>query len=417
METKPKILTVSADPRLAEEVHSAFGEAAGVRPLLSSAADHRQAVEAVRTRRPDLVLVEMEADLRRLHSFVDEVHAHSPESVVVAVFHPSLFSGDGSESSVLIEAMRVGVRDFLHRPISTADAQQLLGRLRRMATPDAPRTTGRVVAFVANKGGVGKSTLSTNVAVGLAMRHPNKVLLIDCSIQMGVCAPMLDLEPTTTITDAARQKLRLDERLLRELAVHHDKSSLDLLACPVNAVDATEVDEDVISRVLMLARRSYEYVVVDTFPMVDPVLMAILDLSESVYVLTESTVPVLRGAVRMVELLEQLGVTRSRRKLVLNRYSNFAGNLKPADVAARFKQPVDFLIPYEKKLLIAANLGVPYMLNVGRFSKFGNAMKQLIDDVERRSEAAALNPAPAAAPVRDSTEPDADFSPTAQVPA
>ena len=396
MDTKPKILIVSGDARLVPEVQAACAAAAGggsvgVRPAFTHAADLRTGAEAVRSRRPAIALVEIDdaeisGGLRRLRAFVDEATAASPETAVVAVFHPSIFGGgDHSESAVLIEAIRAGVRDFLRRPVSTPDVSQLFDRLTRQAAAGPARAAaaaaGKVVAFVANKGGVGKSSLSTNAAVALGMRHPGRVLLVDLSIQMGVCGPMLDLDPPTTVTDAARQRDRLDEQLLRQLAVPH-KSGVHLLACPTDALEASEIDEDLITRVLTLARRTYDYVVVDTFPMVDAVMMAVIDLSELVYVVAESTVPVLRGAVKMMELLDHLAVPKDRRRLVLNRYSNFAGNLRPADVAAKFKQPVDHVVAYEKKLLISANLGVPFMMTAGRFSPFAKAMRAIVEEIE-----------------------------------
>jgi hypothetical protein len=112
-------------------------------------------------------------------------------------------------------ALRSGVRDFLRRPLSPEDVRQLLGRMERFAAH--PTTSiGKVVALISNKGGVGKSMLSVNIAAELGRRNPGQVLLIDASLQMGVCASMLDLEPTTTLTDAAHQRDRLDQRLIRE---------------------------------------------------------------------------------------------------------------------------------------------------------------------------------------------------------
>ena len=71
---------------------------------------------------------------------------------------------------------------------------------------------------------------------------PEKVLLIDASLQMGVCASMLDLKPATTMTDAYHERDRLDETLLRQLATPHD-CGLHLLAAPADAVEAAYIDE------------------------------------------------------------------------------------------------------------------------------------------------------------------------------
>jgi Flp pilus assembly CpaE family ATPase len=76
--------------------------------------------------------------------------------------------------------------------------------------PSKAPSLGRIVAFESNKGGVGKSTLAVNIACGLAERHPDRVLLVDASFQMGACASMLDLQPPTSMADAHRERQRLD---------------------------------------------------------------------------------------------------------------------------------------------------------------------------------------------------------------
>src|SRR5262249_20610635 len=142
-----------------------------------------------------------------------------------------------------------------------------------------------------------------NVACGLAQRHPEQVLLIDASIQMGVAAALLDLKPATTLTDAIRERDRLDETLLRQVAVPHS-SGLHLLAAPADAVEAAEIDDEAMSRILTLARRAYDFVFVDTFPMLDQVMMAVLDVSDRAYIVLESVVPTVLGIVRLLRLLE-----------------------------------------------------------------------------------------------------------------
>jgi pilus assembly protein CpaE len=329
----------------------------------------------------------MTADLRQLKAFADEAAAASPETLLAAAFRPDVFGPDVSESAILIEALRAGVRDFLRRPLSRADLEQLLDRP-DPRTHAAPARFGRVLSFVSNKGGVGKSTLAVNVACGLAGRAPDRVLLIDASLQLGTCASLLDLHPAASLTDAARERDRLDEVLLRQFATRH-ACGLHLLAAPASAVEATAIDDEVMARVLTLARRAYDYVLVDTFPMLDRVVMAVLDLSDLIYVVLESVVPTLLGAARLVELLDGLGLPSERQRVVLNRYSNFAGNLRPADVAERLGRRVDYLVPYQKKLVIAANVGRPFVLGAHTWFGLGKALRRMVEDIVK------LAPAPA----------------------
>ncbi|HEX4147757.1 MAG TPA: AAA family ATPase, partial [Pirellulales bacterium] len=279
-----------------------------------------------------------------------------------------------------IEAIRFGVRDFLRRPLSRNDVEQLLTRLDERRTHDN-RAQGKMVAMMSNKGGVGKSTLAVNAACGLAQRYPGQVLLVDLSLQMGVCASMLDLEPDTSLINAVRERNRLDETLIRQLAVPHE-SGLHLLAAPANAVEGAEVDDEMVTRILMLARRAYDFVVVDTFPVVDRVVMAVLDLSDRVYVVLENVVPSLLNGRKLLELFDGLGCPSHRRRIVLNRYTTTAGCLKASEVAMQLGCDVDYVIPFDRKALLAANTGQPFVLTAGRFSSLGRATRALVEDLD-----------------------------------
>ncbi len=374
------ILVVGSDTRLRSEFEAALGGVKGIRAVTHYVPDYRHGIEAARSRRPDLICAEIQSDVGRLKSFAEEVGVSSPESIVVALYGRDAFHADESDN-VVIEAMRANVRDFLRRPLSSAELGQLLDRLSRQ--PEARSSqVGTIVSFVSNKGGVGKSTLSTNTAAALARRHPNRVLLIDASIQLGVCNFMLNLNPKTSIVDVVRERDRLDETLIRQLAAVHS-SGLHLLAAPTDAVEASEIEDESIARILQLARRSYDFVVVDTFALLDGVVMSILDVTDMIFQVLAGTVPSVVGGFRFRQVLEGLGLPRERLRLVLNQnYPSFTGNLRPSDVTERLNLPLDHVFPYQKKILEAQNAGQPYILGAGRYFGFGKAMSKLVDEIE-----------------------------------
>ena len=151
-------------------------------------------MEAIRSRPPALVLMPFGDDPRDVSKVARELSVMQPAVPLAAIFRPNGFRDNVSESSVLIDALRAGVRDFLRRPISTTELRTLIDNVTHNSTAEpafGTQTFGRVISFISNKGGVGKSTMAVNTAVGLALRHPGRVLLIDASLQMGVAAALL----------------------------------------------------------------------------------------------------------------------------------------------------------------------------------------------------------------------------------
>ena len=373
------VLIVTSNPQLQDELEVALDALGDAAPRHQVIDNRARAIQLMRNRSPSLLLVEMSQDLEDLRTFIQETAVVSPLTTVAAVFMTETFDEDVSESDLIIQAMRAGVKDFLRRPVSTNDLARLLeeaGNKKELPTHD----NCRVVTFISNKGGVGKSTLAVNTAVGLALRHPERVLLIDASLQMGVAAPMLDLVDAPTLTDAARERDRLDSTMLRQLATRHE-SGLHVLPAPVDAIDAAEVDDELMTRVITLARPSYDYIVLDTFPLFDRVIVAMLDMSDRVFVVTENVVPTLLGAVRLVDVLDRIGLPEEKQSIVLNRFTSIAGSLSAEDVANRLQRPIDHIVPYEKRIITSANTGDPFVMQSLRFNKARRAIDDLIDRV------------------------------------
>ena len=388
MAISTNVVVLCTDTRMREEMESALGSLTQYRAAGYFAENLHEVIKAVRNRRPRLVIVEIGPNLADVKALADELSAVAPDTAMAGAILPEVYSAAGSESTLLLAAVRAGVKDFLRRPVSSTELGDLLGRVLKSGAGRGGAALGKIVTFVSNKGGVGKSTLAVNAACGLALRHPERVLLIDLSIQMGVCASMLDMRPPATVTDAIRQRDRLDETLLRQVATVHS-SGLHLLAAPPGAVEAAEIDDESVIRLLTLARRAYDFVVVDTFPMIDRVMLAVLDLSDRAYVVVENVVPTLLGAIKFVELLDGLGVDRARQRVVLNRFTSLPGSLPAADVAQRLGRDVDFVLPADKHVVIAANAGEPYVMRASRWFGYGPPLRRLVADLDTLGTAAA----------------------------
>jgi pilus assembly protein CpaE len=381
------VLVISHDSQMRDELDQALRSLSGTRPVVHFANDFLQAVESARSRCPHFAFLEMTGDMDAFRSLAAEIAAVSPTTVLVGMYRPDAFPADFwddmASGSLFVQAIRAGVRDVLRRPVSRGDLEQLFNRIGTVPRDPSirPARLGTIVSTISNKGGVGKSTTAINVAMRLAQRHPRRVLLVDCSLQMGVCASMLDLQPRTTILDAVRERRRLDETLVRQLALPH-RAGLDLLAAPPDAVSATEIDDEMVSHILTLARRVYDYVVVDTFPLLDRVVMSVLDLSDLVYMVLDNVVPTVLSLQQLVKLLDGLDYDASRQRVVINRYARAAGNPTLDDVAAQLGRPIAHVMPLDNRAMIAANTGIPFALQPRRWSRLEKGLQGIVDEIE-----------------------------------
>lgn len=385
-DTTFQIVIAGKSPAVFEEFRHALQGVPGSNRVVHTCQSNAEAIEVAVRCGCQVICVELASSRQRaeLRRFAAEVKRVLPGALVVVYYDPARMPEGGLESSALIDLMRGNISDFLMRPFAALELRQLFDRISSSSIA-ASDFRAPMVAFVSNKGGVGKSTLAVNTACALAQRHPGKVLLIDASLQLGTCAIMLSLVPGTSIVDAARERDRLDETLLRQIAVTHE-CGLDLLAAPDDALSATVVDESALSLILQVAKRAYEFVVVDTFPILDTNVISILDASNLAYVVTNGTVASLAGTMRLLPVMRSIGYSPSRTRILLNRnFDKYPARLSDGMVEERLETRLDGRFPFQNGLLKASNLGRPYAIGARRWLGFGRAVQKLVREVEALS--------------------------------
>ena len=374
------VLLLAETPDLVAEWRDATAPLVEPRPLVHTAPNAARLVAEARNRAPDLVVVPLPQGHDQLHRLAQELRAAAPNAALLGCVDRSAFASGDAEADHLLVALRLGFADVLRRPLSRDELTASLARIVPGRTPaPAASAKGLVTSFVSNKGGVGKTTLAVNLACELAQRAPHRVLLVDAALQLGLCAAMLDIVPHATLTDVVGQLDRLDATLLRQFTVEHE-SGLHLLAGPPDAVAAARVDEQHLARVLGVARETFDHVVVDTFPILDAIALAVLDRSDLVFQVVAPTVPAVLGATQLLKVLEQVGVETARQRLIVNgAIPPHAGALQPRDVADRLGRAVDLVVPFSRAAVTACNTGRPVVRSIARWRSFRRSLRSLAD--------------------------------------
>ena len=315
--------------------------------------------------------------------------AGAPRVVLVSEAGPDL----------ALEALRAGVFDLVHPGIGAAELGVVLFRAAaaQPAVPhlvgpgDVPAPRGRVISVVSSKGGVGKTTLSTNIAVGLALHAPQSVVLVDLDVQFGDVASALNLSPEYSLADAVSSAASHDSMVLKTFLTRHE-TGLYVLAAPESPAAADGITGADVERVLSMLAAEFAFVVVDTAPGLSEHTLAALDRTTDPVLLTSLDVPGLRGLRKEVDTLNELGMLTDARRLVVNFVDPRSG-LGLADVEATIGARVDVALPRSRSVPSSVNVGVP-LLQAGGSDKTTKQLRTLVKSLLAGSAVAKAAPQP-----------------------
>ncbi|MCL1594193.1 MAG: AAA family ATPase [Actinomycetia bacterium] len=305
---------------------------------------------------PDVISIGPNVPVDLALDITREIEVERPEIGVILIAEPS--------PDLWERALHAGARDVLDptatdeqirtaftRIIETAD------RRRRNLAVDAgvPDSVGRVITVVSPKGGVGKTTLATNVAVAIAANSVGRVALVDLDLQFGDVGNSLGLDPENTIADLAKIPGGVTATSLKVFMTRRDEN-LYALCAPMSP--AEEVPEAIVARTIRILADDFEQVIVDTSAGLSEATLSAIDLSTDLVFLCDLSASALRGLRKVIDVLEDLGVSGANRYFVLNRADSRAG-ISVADAAAIVGMNVDVEIPASEAVARAMNFGHP----------------------------------------------------------
>lgn len=292
-------------------------------------------------------------------AFAAHQRLHRPALGVVLLRHQV-------DLDVLAEAIRAGVREVvaIAEPAAVDDAcarsLQLSHQL-GAAVPGAEPTQARIVTVFAGKGGVGKSTVATNLAATLADGGRRRVLLIDLDLQFGDIGILLQLVPEHGFADAIAMAGRLDTEALRSLITPY-RPGMDVLLAPAGPAEGDHVSRDLVREVLAVARSAYDFIVVDTAPYVSDQLLTALDVTDWFVLVVTPDLPTLKNVRLALEMFDLLDYPRERRLMLLNRADSEVG-LSVADIEKAVGSAMSVLMPSSRDVPMSVNRGVPLSID------------------------------------------------------
>ncbi len=349
-------------------------------PLLNYE-ETRALVEALTSKHPDLGVIVVREQRSDLEDWVDELTLH-------AVLSPN--ATDDTTIALLdrladwlVANNKADAEDFAAPPAPEIDEPSagdilevvLHGTPAEAGEPEpepepepkpdaplwefAPLESGQpteAIAVVAPKGGQGKTTISVNLAAGLAKIAPNSVVLVDGDLQFGDITAALDLTPEGTIAEATADAAA-DELILKTTLTHHD-GGFFVVASAASPELGDTISPEAIARLIEQLRGIFRFVVIDTTPGLGEHSLVILEHVTDAIFVSNLGVPALRGLRTEMEVLRTLGLLPANRRIVVNQTEKNVG-LTIKDAEQIIGAPVDIDVPRSSAVMLASNKGVP----------------------------------------------------------
>ncbi len=300
----------------------------------------------------DLLIADLDPNPTVILECLKQLRSVAPEVQIFAI-------SNQTDGSVVLSAMRAGIKEYLLKPLSPEEFEQAIGRIE--GTQVRGKEPGKLISMMGSAGGVGCTTIATNLAVELAdLTGPDrKVALVDLDFRFGHVATLLDVHGQFTVADLCSTPEQLDPQMVMKALIKHE-SGLYVLRRPHSFAQAEMITAAHCANVLTTLQEMCAYVVVDGPTRHDPGGRSVLDAADYVFLILQLLVTSVRNTDRMIQELAVQGFNTDRVSFICNRMGKDSAHLEVDQVETILNRKVFFSIAEDWKSVSASvNIGQP----------------------------------------------------------
>ena len=360
MARNPRVIVIDQDPTSRADVQKMLALSGFA--VLGEAGYGIEAVALAKATEPDVVIISIEEPTVRALQTVQALIDLLPQSPVVA--YSSI-----RDSASMRKAMLAGVKDYLSTPLKEEELVQsihtVLGleekrRARIAGELDEPVACGIVITVFGAKGGIGKTTISTNLATALVQKANQSVVVVDMDTRFGDVAILMDIPVERSIADLAIPEEEITKELVQECIYVHN-TGVAVLPAPSHPTDWRNIHAGHVERVVMLLSQMYDYVILDTPGTFNDIVARSLEMASLVLLLATVDLASLKDTLLAIDMLRSWNFPEEKLKLIINS-TNEASNAQPQEVKRMLGRDVFWIVPYDRNISTATHLGMPVVV-------------------------------------------------------
>ena len=309
---------------------------------------------------PSLVLVGVEDPPARALQTIESLAELLPDAQIVAY-------SSSTDAEAARRAVVAGARDYLTKPLKIDEvvkalhavlAQQERRRALLSGDPGAgPRSAGMVITVFGAKGGIGKTTLSTNLATAFVAMNAGSAVVVDIDTIFGDAAMMFDVPVTASLVDAASKVDELDRESLGGSLAQH-QSGVRVLWTPYEPTDWRDVSPDAVDKIITVLAQTHDFVVLDCPATFTDLVAVALEKATVVLLMTSLDITSIKNTGTALKLLSGGMDNEEKIKLVIN-HATSTNSVGEGDVSRVLGREVFWSIPHDEELGSSVQLGAP----------------------------------------------------------
>ncbi len=367
-----KVLIVDDIPETRDHLSRLLGLEREI-DVAGTAGSGEQAIQLSMEMRPDIIVMDINMPGMDGIDAAEVISQRLPNSPII------MMSVHG-EAEQLKRAMLAGAREFLVKPFSGDEFatsikrvhERELGRRDQLqasvgmttTTPNEGGSTDdhQIIAVFSPKGGAGRTTLATNLALALKRETNQRVALVDANLQFGDVGVLLNLNPKNRSVVDAVEGGDPDRDIVESVMVDHS-TGIRVLLAPPSPEGADLVTAPFMRKIIEGLRETHDWVVVDLPSGLNDHTLGILDAADQVMVVAALEITTIKNVRLFLEVADQLEYDRSKIRLVINR-SDASQGIRIAEVEASIRRSIDGTIVSDGRLaVLAVNRGVPFVVS------------------------------------------------------
>lgn len=321
-----------------------------------------EAITVARDTTPDVIIVSVGEPMERPLQTIESLLSLLPDTPVIVV-------SNSREIEIARKTMLAGARDFLPRPLrpevlrdsvlKAMEAEENR-RLRKSGQIQSAATQATVITVFGAKGGIGKSTLATNLAVALAQQKAASVLIVDLDNGFGDITGMLDIKPERTLLDLVRDIDKVERDDVTKYVSRHEYSGLDVLAGP-SVLDWRKLAYEDVRRAIEMLARQYDKIVLDTSGILNEISQMAAEIATVMLWVTTTEFASVRDTIEAMRAMKLLSYSHERVRVVMNVISP-DDSVRASAVQDALQRDIFWQIPYDKKVRQGTQLGQPIVV-------------------------------------------------------